>query len=87
MASLWLAKRRGILVNYKLVIQLRAIIEKIKETPGAMAIRSAFRRAYEIYERFLAAGVFEWAPQVRSWFKDPSYILWLGLCSPEPFPC
>jgi len=84
MASLWLAKRRGILVNSRLLLQLRAIIGKLTETPGARAMGGAYRRASELYRRFSEAGVFEWAPQVRSWFNDPSYILWVGLCSPEP---
>jgi len=77
-ASTWLARRRGVLVNSRLLLQIRAIIGKLTETPGTRAMGEAYRRASELYVRFLEVGVFEWAPQARDWFKDPSYVFWLG---------
>ena len=86
-ASLSLAKMRGKIVNSRLILELQEIIGKLRETAGGRLMASAYQRAMELYERFLTIGLFEWAPQVKSWFDDPSYVLWLGLCSPEPFPC
>jgi len=77
-ASTLLARRRGVLVNSRLLMQLRAIIGKLTETPGARAMAGAYRRASELYVRFLEVGVFEWAPQARDWFRDLGYIMWLG---------
>ncbi|MGQ9513818.1 MAG: hypothetical protein ACUVTL_02015 [Thermoproteota archaeon] len=87
MASLSLAKMRRRLVNSRLILELRGIIGKLRETAGNKLMLRAYQRAMKLYERFSATGLFEWAPQVRSWFNDPSYILWLGLCSPESFSC
>lgn len=86
MASLSLAKMRGKIVNSRLILELSNIIGGLRETPGERLMISAHRGAMELYERFVAIGLFEWAPQVRSWFDDPSYISWLGLCSMKPFP-
>jgi len=84
MASLSLAKRRGKIVNSKLILELRNIIGKIRETVGERLVKAASQRAIECYARFSDTGLFEWAPQVRFWFNDTSYIIWFGLCSLEP---
>ena len=85
MASLSLAKIRGKIINSKLVLQLEYIINKLRETVGKRLKESSYLRATELYERYVAIGIFEWAPRARSWFYDQSYVLWLGLCSTEPF--
>jgi len=84
MASLSLAKMRGRIVNSRLILELRGIIGKLRETAGDRLMSASYQRAMEFYERFTTIGLFEWAPQAKAWFKDQSYILWLGLCSPEP---
>jgi len=84
MASLSLAKMRGRLVNSRLVLKLRSIIGRLRDTAGERMMRSSYERAMRLYVRFAAIGLFEWAPQVRSWFNDPSYILWLGQSYIEP---
>jgi hypothetical protein len=84
MASLSLAKMRGRIVNSRLILQLGCIIGKLRETRGDRLRRASYRRAVELYERFMIIGLFDWAPQVRLWFSDPGYILWVGLSSPEP---
>jgi len=86
-ASLSLARMRGKIVNSRLILELQKIIGKLRETAGGRLMMGAYQRAMKLYERFLTIGLFEWAPQVRAWFNDPSYVLWIGLCSPEPFPC
>jgi len=84
MASLSLAKMRGRIVNSRLILELRGIIGKLRETPGDRLMQTSYQRAVGLYARFVAVGLFDWAPQVRSWFSDPGYIIWIGLCSPEP---
>jgi hypothetical protein len=80
-ASLSLARMRGRIVNSRLILALQGIIGKLRETTGERLMMTAYQRAVGLYERFTILGLFEWAPQVRSWFNDPSYILWLGLPS------
>jgi len=36
------------------------------------------RRAAEMLERGEEKGVFSWAPRLKDWLKDPSYVFWLG---------
>ena len=79
MASLSLAKMRGGIVNSRLIMQLGCLIGKLRETARARTIENAYLRAMKLYDRYSALGLFEWAPQVKSWFRDPSFILWLGL--------
>jgi len=86
MASLSLAKMRGRIVNLNLVLKLRGIIGRLRETAGTRLMMSAYQRAIKLYDSFTATGLFEWAPKVRSWFNDPSYILWLGQSYIEPLP-
>ena len=81
MASLSLARMRGRIVNSRLILELQNIIGKLRETAGDRLSRAASERAVKLYERFAATGLFEWAPRVRSWFNDPSYVFWLGLYS------
>jgi hypothetical protein len=57
---------------------------KLRESPGGRMMRAAYQRAMDLYERFEAAGLFEWAPQARLWFGEPSYVSWLGLSSSDP---
>lgn len=44
---------------------------------------SAIRFMNVFNDRFVDIGLFEWVPRVRSWFDDPSYILYLGLSSSD----
>jgi len=81
MASLSLAKMRGRIINSNLVLQLGCIIGKLRKTAGDRLLLTAYQRAISLYQRFTSIGLFEWAPQARSWFNDPSYIFWLGLYS------
>jgi hypothetical protein len=83
MASLSLAKMRGRLVNSRLILKLQGIMGRLDETPGLKALRAARERAAELYGRFRAIGLFDWAPRARSWFDDPSYVQWLGLSGDE----
>jgi hypothetical protein len=83
MASLSLAKMRRRIVNSRLILQLEYIIGKLRETEGKRLMKDAYQRSKKLYEKFMAIGLFEWAPQARSWFNDPNYILWLGVSTSE----
>jgi hypothetical protein len=61
-----------------LVKKLSGFIEKLKEMPSVRIFKKGLERANELLKKYEESGVFSWAPQVRDWLKDPSYIFWLG---------
>lgn len=80
--ALWIAKARGCIVNRALVAQ---ILEITRHLLGS--IRSRITAAGEGRVRLLLkdygnrGGVFNWAPQVREWLHDATYIFYLGVNS------
>jgi hypothetical protein len=87
MASLSLAKMRGRIVNSRLILQLRGIMGKLRETDGERMMLTAYQRAMRLYDRYMVVGLFKWAPQVTGWFTDQSYIWCLGLSTTTQFCC
>ena len=69
-----LARRLGRLVNEFLVAQLRAMMEVLTSSPRVRALREGLQRAREL----LSSRVLSWAPQVRAWLREESYLVYLG---------
>jgi len=83
-ACLMLARRVGAIFSQFVVSQLRSIIELLKPV-WKRALEAGWKRAEEMLKYFKRSGVFKWAPQVRLWLRDESYILYLGfMCLNEP---
>lgn len=80
-ASLSYTKIQSKIVNTKIVEQLSALVDKLLETPVARVFKRGFDRATEMLKKYEESGVFNWAPQLRNWLKDPDYMLWLGTFS------
>lgn len=80
-ASLCYTKFQEKIVNKCLLEQLSGIMDKLLETPGVRVFKRGFERAVEKMQKYEEEGVFNWAPQLRRWLKDPDYILWLGTFS------
>ena len=77
-AAIGYAKRGGSIVNGKLVEKFLGLIERLKETKGMRIFKRGFEKAVEMVARYEEKGVFAWAPRLKDWLKDPSYIFWLG---------
>jgi len=77
-ASIWYSRHYRCIVNMLLVEKLSTIVETLRETPSVRIFKKGFERAVELLERYEESGVFSWAPRMREWLKDPSYIFWLG---------
>jgi len=60
-----------------LVGKLSVLVAKLKATKGARI----FKRGYEKAAALLSKGenVFTWAPSLREWLKDESYVSWFGM--------
>jgi len=74
-ACLVYAGKVGRIVNEFLVGQLRPIVETLKTTFKIQALRVGLKRLRAMLSRPLS----KWAPQVRVWAREESYVLWLGL--------
>lgn len=77
-ASLAYARFKGKIVNSDLRAQLSIIIDKILSSPGMKILERGYERASILMQRYEEEGVFNWAPQLRKWLKNPDYIGWLG---------
>ena len=74
-ACLTYARRVGRIVNEFLVGQLRPIVETLTTTFKTQALRASLERL----RAMLSSPLSKWAPQVRVWAREESYVLWLGL--------
>lgn len=77
-ASLELARLRGRIVNPSLIKSLKDIISRLIQTPASKILQFGRDYASRLSELYRSKGVLEWAPNVKSWLKDPSYVFWLG---------
>ena len=73
-ACLRYARLVGGIVNRFLVGQLRELVDVLVSTPKVRALRAGLERVRGI----LSSRVVDWAPQVRDWVRDKSFILYLG---------
>jgi len=74
-ACLAYARKVGRIVNEFLVGRLKPIMETLSTTFRARALRAGLERL----RAMLSSSVSKWAPQVRVWAREESYVLWLGL--------
>ncbi len=78
-ASLQLARLRGRIVNPMLLKSVKNIVEKLLQTPLVKVLQLGRERASSLLKLYGGNGVFEWAPDVKKWLKDPDYLVWLGV--------
>jgi hypothetical protein len=78
-ASMQLARMRGKIVNPLLVRTVETIFSKLVQTPIAVITRLGRKQAFRLLQLYEKNGLLKQAPSVRSWLKDPEYVLWLGV--------
>jgi hypothetical protein len=83
-AATWYAKTKSTIMNDGIIAKLRTIAEKLKAAIKGRLMDAGIERVREMTTRFEPNGVFKWVPQLRTWLKDSSYVLWLGLSSQLP---
>jgi len=74
-ACLVYARKVGRIVNEFLVGRLKPIMETLTTTFRARALRVGLERL----KAMLSSSIAKWAPQIRVWAREESYVLWLGL--------
>ena len=77
--ALWVARVRGRILNLKLLVRVLGIVLRLLDTPRMCIWRAGRARAEELTQRFEDRGLFQWAPRVRGWLADRSYVFCLGL--------
>ena len=77
--ALELAKARGKIRNMDLMVKVASIVLKLKATVGARITKLGKVRALELLKLCAKNKVFDWAPRLKEWLKEPSYIFYLGL--------
>ena len=74
-ACLMYARKVGRIVNEFLVGRLKPIMETLTTTFRIRALRAGLERL----RAMLSTSLSKWAPQVKIWAREGSYVLWLGL--------
>ncbi|MBS7618806.1 hypothetical protein KEJ25_09475 [Candidatus Bathyarchaeota archaeon] len=76
-ACMAFARVKAAIVSPKLTSMLSSIVDKLKPI-GLRAFEEGRRRAKELKVLFRRSGVFKWAPRVKDWLKEESYMIYLG---------
>ncbi len=80
--ALWIAQVRKRIVNDRLVAQVFAIAWHLLEIVQNRITVAGVSRARIMLETYSKPrGVFDWAPQVKEWLCDATYIFYLGVNS------
>lgn len=77
--AMWVAKTRGRIESFKLLVRVLGIVLKLLDKPRVRIWRAGRARAEELMRGFEDRGLFKWAPEVRGWLMDRSYIFCLGI--------
>jgi hypothetical protein len=78
--AFWVAKVRGKISNAKLMVQVLKIALKLVEHARSAILEAGRRRAALMIEIYGGPhGVFSWAPQVRQWLGEASFVRFLGV--------
>ena len=72
------ARLRRCVISSKLVGLLRELMGKLGSTMRVKALKAAVEEVERAVPIYVRAGVFSWAPRLRSWLRDKAYLLWLG---------
>jgi hypothetical protein len=78
--ALWVAKARGRISNRRLIEQILQIASQLLQSVQSRIASAGSRKARMMLETYEEAnGVFSWAPQVRRWLSEASYVRYLGV--------
>jgi hypothetical protein len=77
--ALWVSRVHGGIESLKLLVRVLGIALKLLEKSQVHIWKMGKARAEELMRQFENRGVFGWAPQIRGWLVETSYIFCLGL--------
>jgi hypothetical protein len=80
--ALWIAQVRKRIVNEMLVAQVLEIVSHLLENIQNSIVVAGEKRAKIMLNWYgKPHGVFDWAPQVKEWLHDATYVSYLGMNS------
>jgi hypothetical protein len=77
--GLWVAKARGTISSTKLSARILGIITKLMTTIKTRIYALGLARARALWSNYIAAGVFDWAPEAKEQFSRREYVTYLGV--------
>jgi hypothetical protein len=83
--ALWVAKVRGRISNTKLMVQVLRVALRLLETVRSSILRAGRNRSTSMLAAYSKPdSVFGWAPRIRDWLNDTSYVWYLGVLEVNP---
>jgi hypothetical protein len=80
--ALWIAQVRKRIVNEILVAQVLEIVRHLFDSIQNRMVVAGEKRAKLMWDWYgKPHGVFDWAPQVKEWLHDATYVSYLGMNS------
>ena len=77
--GLWVARVRGTITSTKLSACMVGIVTKLMARIRTRICALGLARARTLWNEYRLAGVFDWAPEVRSLLSRSEYIMYLGV--------
>ena len=77
--GLWVAKVRRTISNVTLSVAILGIVGKLTTTIKSHIYRLGLAKACALWNSYLSAGVFDWAPEVKAHFSRAEYVAYLGV--------
>ena len=78
--GLWVTTARGYIRNPKLILQLLRVASLLLKSFCATIDGAGKQRAGQMTELFSRPqGVFAWAPKLKEWLQDTSFVRYLGI--------
>ena len=83
--AFWVAEVRGKISSTRLMVQVLKVALKLVEGVRTAIMKVGRRRTGQMFETYeKPPGVFGWAPQVRDWLNDSTFIRYLGALGVNP---
>jgi hypothetical protein len=66
------------IVNAKVISRLRLAVRELAVKRRLSIVLEGEARAAEMHVECLKYGVYRWAPRLRDWLAEQTYVFWLG---------
>jgi len=78
--ALWVAKARGKITNTRLMVQTLRVALKMLDSFRSRIAKAGRARATMMFEEYAKpGGLFEWAPRMREWLRNPGFVWYIGV--------
>ena len=78
--ALWVAKARGKITNTRLMVQTLRVALKLLEGFQNRIEKAGKARAMKMFEEYAKpGGLFEWAPRMTEWLRNPGFVWYIGV--------